>query len=107
MKTMDPTRPLTLEQCCRKAAVLQRRLVEKNGPQDGFRLLTELAEEVGEVAEAVKAEAGAPGKEKAEGKIGSELADVLFSVFVLADAYGVDLEGEYIRVLEGIEKRYL
>ncbi len=89
------------------AGQIEKRLDEKYGVSDAYRMVTELTEEVGEVAEAVKAEEGVAGKEDAKGKIGSELADVLFSVFVLADKYHVNLDEEFTNVCKGIERRYL
>ncbi len=89
------------------AGETQKKLDEKFGKHDAYRLVTELAEEVGEVAEAVKAEEGVAGKEKHRGNIGGELADVLYSVLVLSQKYGTNLDKDFQKVIDGINERYL
>lgn len=98
---------MDLKQATKTAGETQKKLEAKYGRHDAYRLVTELVEEVGEVAEAVKAEERVAGKEKHEGKIGSELADVLFSVCVLSERYGTDLEKDFQKVVDGISRRYL
>lgn len=69
-----------------------------------------LVSEVGELAEAILEYDG--GKEKGtrnpKGKeeIADALADLLYNVIVLASHYDVDLEKEYVGVLEKVEKRF-
>lgn len=98
---------MDLKQATELAGETQGKLDAKYGKHDAYRLVTELAEEVGEVAEAVKAEEGVAGKEKHKGKIGSELADVLYQVCALSSKYGTDLEKDFQKVLNGINERYL
>ncbi len=86
---------------------VQQKLETRHGRQDAFRLVTELAEEVGEIAEAVKAEEGVAGKEKLKGRIGGELADALFSLLVLSKKYETDLDKDFGKVIDGINARYL
>lgn len=86
---------------------VQKKLEEKHGEQSPYRMVTELVEEVGEIAEAVKAREGVAGKEHAKGKIGAELADALYSILTLASYYNTDLEKDFEKVINGIKQRYL
>ena len=51
--------------------------------------------DVGDLAKLVQGKAGVRPREDLDEALGHELADCLWSVLVLADAYGVDLEREF------------
>jgi NTP pyrophosphatase (non-canonical NTP hydrolase) len=54
--------------------------------------------DVGDLAKLVMAVDGRRHIDDARPKLGHELADCLWSVLVLADRYGVDLEAEFLRM---------
>jgi len=64
-----------------------------------FAMVTALLEEAGEVASAVKGLEGFKPLEKVKTKemLGTELSDVLFMVFVLAEHYGIELEESFMQ----------
>lgn len=57
-------------------------------------MVTDLLEEAGEVASAVKGLEGfkPPKKPKTKEMLGTELSDLLYIIFVLAEHYGIELE---------------
>ena len=57
-------------------------------------MVTDLLEEAGEVASAVKGLEGfkPPEKPKTKEMLGTELSDLLYIIFVLAEHYGIELE---------------
>lgn len=55
---------MRLKEARQRVADLKKRLRERYGPEDAYALLTDLAEEVGENAKAVKAREGVTGKDK-------------------------------------------
>lgn len=59
-----------------------------------FVMITDLLEEAGEVASAVKGLEGfkPPEKPKTKEMLGTELSDLLYIIFVLAEHYGIELE---------------
>lgn len=59
-----------------------------------FVMVTDLLEEAGEVASAVKGLEGfkPPKKPKTKEMLGTELSDLLYIIFVLAEHYGIELE---------------
>lgn len=61
-----------------------------------------LVGDVGDLSKLVQAGKGIRGIDDWEGKMAHELADILWSVLVLADEYGVDLEGEFMKDMEEI-----
>ena len=87
---------------------LKKKLDEKHGAWGPFALVTDLVEEVGEIAEAVKAREGAkPGKELSEEKLGMELADAIYSIAALANHYNIGLEENFEKIISSIRKRFL
>jgi len=61
--------------------------------------------DVGDLMKLVMAKEGIREIENADDKLAHELADCLYSVFVLADRYGVDIEQAFLNTMDGLEKR--
>ena len=69
----------------------------------------DLVEETGELAQAILFESGVK-KNKVKGTktkddIADALADMLFNMYVLAEQYDIDLDKEYIEMLERLNRR--
>jgi len=81
-----------------------RKLGDMLGPEGGkewtpFAMVTALLEEAGEVASAVRGLEGFKPSEKVKTKeiLATELSDVLFMVFILAEHYGIELEESFMQ----------
>ena len=61
--------------------------------------------DVGDLMKLVMAKAGARAAGDVDRKIAHELSDCLWSVLVLAEAYGVDLAKEFPATMDGIEAK--
>lgn len=61
--------------------------------------------DVGDLMKLVMAKAGARVEPNIDEKLAHELADCLWSVLVLAEAYGVDLERAFLKTMDGIETK--
>ncbi len=61
--------------------------------------------DVGDLMKLVMAKEGVRDIPDADRKLGHELADCLWSVLVLASLYGVDLEAEFRRTMDELEKK--
>jgi NTP pyrophosphatase (non-canonical NTP hydrolase) len=61
--------------------------------------------DVGDLMKLVMAQAGARPIADADRKLAHELSDCLWSVLVLAQAYGVDLEKEFLHTMDGLEEK--
>ena len=59
--------------------------------------------DVGDLAKLIQAAEGARAISDAHAKLGHELADCLWSVIVLAEAYGIDLEAAFTRTMDELE----
>lgn len=59
--------------------------------------------DVGDLAKLVLAKSGVRSIDDANEKLAHELADCLWSVIVLADAYGVDLEKSFVETMDRLE----
>ena len=53
--------------------------------------------DVGDLAKLIQADAGIRDIDDCKAKIGHELSDCLWSILVLANKCGIDLEAEYVR----------
>jgi len=60
--------------------------------------------DVGDLVKLVMAESGVRDIPDARQKLEHELADCLWSVLVLADAYGVDLERAFMQTMDELER---
>jgi NTP pyrophosphatase (non-canonical NTP hydrolase) len=60
--------------------------------------------DVGDLMKLVMARAGARRVDNADQKLAHELSDCLWSVLVLAKLYGVDLEKEFLRTMDELER---
>lgn len=68
-------------------------------------MLTDMAEEVGELANAILVKEGFKSKNRQRAELIDSLCDVLFDIFMIADYYNVDMETEYEKVLIGMKRR--
>ena len=72
--------------------------------------MLDLVEEVGELAQAMLIVDGRkvtsdPDKKRTVVDVADALADILFDLIMLADDYGIELEEEYVGMLDRLEKR--
>lgn len=65
----------------------------------------ELAEEVGELGNAIQTDEGFKSKKRKKSELVDSVCDVLFEVFAIAAHYKVDLDKEYPKVLKQINDR--
>jgi len=74
-----------------------------------FVIVTDILEEAGEVASVVKGLEGykPPEKVKTKEMLTSELSDLLYSVFLLAGYYRINLEDAFIQTIRNYRRRFL
>ncbi|HRI81370.1 MAG TPA: MazG nucleotide pyrophosphohydrolase domain-containing protein [Opitutaceae bacterium] len=63
------------------------------------------AGDVGDLMKLTMAKQGLRPAENLEARLAHELADCLWSVLVLADAHGIDLEASFLRTMDELEQR--
>lgn len=61
--------------------------------------------DVGDLSKIIMAKHGLRPMEDVDAKLAHELADCLWSVLVLADKYGVDLNAEFTKTMNQLEAR--
>lgn len=66
-----------------------------------FVMVTDLLEEAGEVAAAIKGLEGfkPPEKPKTKEMLATELSDLLYMILVLAENYGIELEDAFMQTV--------
>jgi NTP pyrophosphatase (non-canonical NTP hydrolase) len=74
-----------------------------------FVMVTDLLEEAGEVASVVKGLEGfkPPEKPKTKEMLGTELSDLLYMIFVLAEHYGIELEESFLQTVNDYVLRFI
>jgi NTP pyrophosphatase (non-canonical NTP hydrolase) len=87
----------------RKYAALER---ERFGREwTGEELMLGFVRDVGDLASLVQAREGVREVEDVDAALAHELADCLWSLMVLADRYGVDLEQALAATMEQLERQ--
>ena len=91
-----------------------RKINEKLDPARGqgwtpFVMVTDLLEEAGEVAAVVKGLEGfkPPEKPKTKEMLATELSDLLYIIFVLAEHYGIELEEVFLQTVNDYMLRFM
>jgi len=91
-----------------------RKINDKLDPVRGkkwtpFVMVTDLLEEAGEVASVVKGLEGfkPPEKPKTREMLATELSDLLYMVFVLAEHYGINLEEAFLQTVNDYVLRFI
>jgi len=72
-------------------------------------MVTDLLEEAGEVASVVKGLEGfkPPEKPKTKEMLATELSDMLYVIFILAEHYGINLEEVFIQTVNDYLLRFI
>ena len=91
-----------------------RKINEKLDPARGqgwtpFVMVTDLLEEAGEVAAVVKGLEGfkPPEKPKTKEMLATELSDLLYIIFILAEHYGINLEESFLQTVNEYMLRFI
>lgn len=70
-----------------------------------YQRFNDLVEETGELANAIQVKEGWKSKKRSKSDLVDSVCDVLYSVFLIASHYDIDLEIEYPKVLKEIDER--
>lgn len=83
-----------------------RKINDSLDPETGkgwtpFVMVTDLLKEAGEVASVIKGLEGSkpPEKPKTKEMLGTELSNLLYMIFVLAEHYGIELEESFLQTV--------
>ena len=91
-----------------------RRINDKLDPERGkgwtpFVMMTDLLEEAGETAAAIKGLEGFKPAEKPKTKemLATELSDMLYMIFVIAQHYDIELEDAFLETVNNYVLRFI
>jgi len=96
--------------CWKTFVKMNSRLDEKRDrPWDPFVMVTDILEEAGDVASVVKGLEGfkPPDKPKTREMLATELSDLLYMIFVLAEHYKINLEEKLLQTVNDYILRFL
>lgn len=106
--------PLTLFEAQQVSWKIFRKINEKldksrDRAWDSFAIVTDILEETGEVAGDVKDLEGFKPSDKPKTKemLASELSDLLYGIFVLAEHYGLNLEEVFLETVNDYMLRFI
>ncbi len=68
-------------------------------------MLADLTEEVGELANSILVKEGFKNKKRQKADLVDSICDSLFDLYMIAEYYGVDVEKEYLKVLQQLKER--
>ena len=89
-------------------AVIKTKKVKDKMPGEPwgiYQRFNDLVEETGELANAIQVKEGWKTKNRAKADLVDSVCDVLYSIFLVAEHYDIDLEKEYSKVLKEIDAR--
>lgn len=78
---------------------------DNGGVWDGDKLMAGFVGDVGDLSKIIMAKNGHRSMENIDKKLRHELSDCLWSIIVLADHYGIDLESQFIQSMDELEAR--
>jgi NTP pyrophosphatase (non-canonical NTP hydrolase) len=97
---------MDLNEAVRRTEEVAEAIERKRGKRwDAKTRLIDLMEEAGELANAVLVEQGNKPLRRKKSDLVDSVCDVLFAVFMMANVYDIDLEKEYLKVLDHIKER--
>ena len=86
-----------------KYAALEKK---KHGKEwTNLNLMEGFVGDVGELMKVLQAKEGLREMEQVDEKLSHELADCLWSILVLSEKYGVDIEQNFLKNMDDLEKR--
>lgn len=104
---------LSLMEAQKLSAKIFRQINEKLDATRGkdwnpFVIVTDILEEAGEVASVVKGLEGykPPDKPKTKEMLATELSDLLYGIFILAEHYDIDLEKKFLETVNEYVLRF-
>ncbi|MEM3010765.1 MAG: MazG nucleotide pyrophosphohydrolase domain-containing protein [Candidatus Bathyarchaeia archaeon] len=104
---------LSLMEAQKLSAKIFRQINEKLDATRGkdwnpFVIVTDILEEAGEVASVVKGLEGykPPDKPKTKEMLATELSDLLYGIFILAEHYDIDLEKKFLETVNDYVLRF-
>ena len=96
--------------CWKNFRMINDKLDPERGKQwTPFVIINDLLEEAGKVAATVKALEGSTPAEKSKAKelLSTELSDMLYVVFVLAEHHGIELEEAFMQTVNDYVLRFM
>jgi NTP pyrophosphatase (non-canonical NTP hydrolase) len=101
---------MNFKELSEKALVIRKKYEEVEKQQygrdwSGEELMLGFMKDVGDLAKLVQAKEGVRDVENVDGALAHELSDCLWSVIVLANKYGVDLETSFVKTMDELDSR--
>jgi len=100
---------MTFEELLKRAVEVHSKYDELNAARgvtwNEQNLMSGFVGDVGDLSKIIMAKHGLRTMDDVDAKLAHELSDCLWSVLVLADKYKIDLEKEFQRTMDSLDKR--
>lgn len=100
---------MTFEELLRRAVEVRAKYDELNAKRgvtwNEQNLMSGFVGDVGDLSKIIMTKHGLRSMEDVDVKLAHELSDCLWSVLVIADKYKIDLASEFIKTMDGLDKR--
>lgn len=100
---------MTFEDLLQRAVAVRAKYDELNAKRgvewNEQNLMSGFVGDVGDLSKIIMAKHGLRDMDDVDAKLAHELSDCLWSVLVLADKYKIDLASEFLKTMNGLDKR--
>lgn len=100
---------MTFEEIYTRAIEVRQKYDELNAKRGVIwteqNLMSGFVGDVGDLSKIIMAKHGLRGMDDIDAKLAHELSDCLWSVLVIADKYKIDLASEFLKTMDGLDKR--
>lgn len=100
---------MTFEDILQRAVEVRAKYDELNAKRGVIwneqNLMSGFVGDVGDLSKIIMAKHGLRGMDDVDAKLAHELSDCLWSVLVIADKYKIDLASEFLKTMDGLDKR--
>lgn len=111
MESLTPPISLRLSDLQDQGRDIRRRYDQSNAshgrePWDAFAFMLGFVADVGDLSKLVMGQKGLRDVDDLEARLAHELADCLWSIFILADECNIDLEQAFLSTMSDLESRF-
>ncbi len=88
-----------------KKSYIKLNKIQGNKPWSMAEYTQGLVGDVGDLTKLVMAKSGYRKYDDVDKKLAHELADCLWSIIIIADELGINLEKEFLKIMDGLKKK--
>ncbi len=101
---------MDIKQLSKRAIEIRQKYSELEKKKSGkewsnLNIMEGFVGDIGDLMKLIMAKEGVREIENVDGKLAHELADCFWSVLILSEKYGIDIESSFLKTMNDLEKR--